>query len=521
MSICRSNYPPAKRIVTASLGVLLGLSSVSISVPVQAYAATGGAVSSTNEATGTLDTFRFYSSDSQGTVLSGAIYEILQDGRKVQSVSSTTDEYVEVTLPHGNYTIRLASPPQSFKETSNTIVADTSSLDANHKASYQIRTVFVKSEKLSNLPLSGDHGHTAGDSDSHVPAEGPKDNPDTETSMTETHTIEEIAPTAKGRDRYYQIHLVDEDGEPLQNFTVQATVEEAFSFLDKDGTQKTYNKGDVIEFTTRADGYSDKLFVGSKDLPAQEGTTNITSEVMPKLNFSADNFTFSPSLFGVDPTLGSFEDPDTAPILWTWEGRRSTPIVYTYKGDPELEVGKSRTVDEEETIYVGTKPTRERVTIPHETLEPKEGYTIVPGKDGSKDVVTTYTVDPKTSELTPKKYDENVVPAVDDSYQKQEDTTSEKPEQPNSVSTSEDTANQDSSTDAQAETNSEGTPSDTKDSPDTSEDSKATPTTSGQGQKLPQTGAGILAQVLGALGSAGVGFGMWRYRKNVKQKSDS
>lgn len=61
-----SNYPPAKRIVCAGLGVLLGLSSVSVSLPTYAYAATSEASTEVSETDSSLDTIWFYSTDSEG-----------------------------------------------------------------------------------------------------------------------------------------------------------------------------------------------------------------------------------------------------------------------------------------------------------------------------------------------------------------------------------------------------------------------------------------------------------------------
>ena len=70
----------------------------------------------------------------------------------------------------------------------------------------------------------------------------------------------------------------------------------------------------------------------------------------------------------------------------------------------------------DEVISVGTKPKTEHVVIPHKKLEPKAGFEIIPGKDGSKDVVTTYTVDKQTGKVTPKTEEKNLVKPVDEQY---------------------------------------------------------------------------------------------------------
>ncbi len=91
-------------------------------------------------------------------------------------------------------------------------------------------------------------------------------------------------------------------------------------------------------------------------------------------------------------------------------------INYTYEGDPEMDYGKERKDEAKKIIYKGIRPKIEHVVIPHKKLEPKAGFEIIPGKDGSKDIVTTYTVDPKTGKVTPKVEEKNLVAPVDETY---------------------------------------------------------------------------------------------------------
>ena len=135
-------------------------------------------------------------------------------------------------------------------------------------------------------------------------------------------------------------------------------------------------------------------------------------EIIPGKDGSKDVVT----TYTVDPKTGQVtpkveEKNYVAPVDETYKA-----INYTYEGDPEMDYGKERKDEAKKIIYKGIKSKTEHVVIPHKKLEPKAGFEIIPGKDGSKDIVTTYTVDKQTGKVTPKVEEKNYVAPVDEQY---------------------------------------------------------------------------------------------------------
>ena len=104
-------------------------------------------------------------------------------------------------------------------------------------------------------------------------------------------------------------------------------------------------------------------------------------------------------------------------------GAGSITITYTLNkqtGEVTPKETKSDKPAQDQIIKVGTKPTVVETKIPYETIEEKdptlpEGVRKVktPGKEGLKTVTTTYTLNTKTGEVTPKE-DVKDVPKVDE-----------------------------------------------------------------------------------------------------------
>lgn len=66
---------------------------------------------------------------------------------------------------------------------------------------------------------------------------------------------------------------------------------------------------------------------------------------------------------------------------------------------------------------VGTKPESTTEVIPRNKLPEKDGFKVIPGQDGEKRIDTTYDLNEKTGELTPKKTETVISEPVDDRYE--------------------------------------------------------------------------------------------------------
>lgn len=72
------------------------------------------------------------------------------------------------------------------------------------------------------------------------------------------------------------------------------------------------------------------------------------------------------------------------------------------------------------TIFKGTREQIRRIVLEKKTLSPKTGFEILIGKNGYKDIVTTYRVNPETGGISPtdavRTVVRTVVEPIDDQY---------------------------------------------------------------------------------------------------------
>ena len=207
-----------------------------------------------------------------------------------------------------------------------------------------------------------------------------------------------------------------------------------------DVSEKLADGSYTVEFTAEGNGtVTAKVAVDGKDVDTKTVTLK---ETAGKKGTSTTDEKITPA---VDEVIQVGTKPVTK--------ESATPFKTIYEEDKELEAGKKVTKQEgsagsgtivttytlntktgevtpketksdkpaqDQIIKVGTKPTVDETKIPYQTIEEKdptlaEGERKVktPGKEGLKTVTTTYTLNTKTGEVTPKE-DVKDVPKVDE-----------------------------------------------------------------------------------------------------------
>ncbi|WEG35218.1 leucine-rich repeat domain-containing protein [Amygdalobacter indicium] len=104
-----------------------------------------------------------------------------------------------------------------------------------------------------------------------------------------------------------------------------------------------------------------------------------------------------------------------------------------YAADPQMPFGQTRSEFDEygnEIVYKGTASVSSEITVPHVTLPDKENFIVKKGRDGKKQRVKTYTVNPLNGDITETVSEKEIVSAVDDTYEKKEMTTPDKQVKP-------------------------------------------------------------------------------------------
>lgn len=97
-----------------------------------------------------------------------------------------------------------------------------------------------------------------------------------------------------------------------------------------------------------------------------------------------------------------------------------------YAADPQMPFGQMRSEFDEygnEIVYKGTASVSSEITVPHVTLPDKENFIVKKGRDGKKQRVKTYTVNPLNGDITETVSEKEIVSAVDDTYEKKEMAT--------------------------------------------------------------------------------------------------
>lgn len=97
-----------------------------------------------------------------------------------------------------------------------------------------------------------------------------------------------------------------------------------------------------------------------------------------------------------------------------------------YAADPQMPFGQTRSEFDEygnEIVYKGTASVSSEITVPHVTLPDKENFIVKKGRDGKKQRVKTYTVNPLNGDITETVSEKEIVSAVDDTYEKKEMAT--------------------------------------------------------------------------------------------------
>ncbi len=97
-----------------------------------------------------------------------------------------------------------------------------------------------------------------------------------------------------------------------------------------------------------------------------------------------------------------------------------------YAADPQMPFGQTRSEFDEygnEIVYKGTASVSSEITVPHVTLPDKENFIVKKGRDGKKQRVKTYTVNPLNGDITETISEKEIVSAVDDTYEKKEMAT--------------------------------------------------------------------------------------------------
>ena len=100
--------------------------------------------------------------------------------------------------------------------------------------------------------------------------------------------------------------------------------------------------------------------------------------------------------------------------------------VRKYAADPQMPFGQTRNEFDEygnEIVYKGTASVSSEITVPHVTLPDKENFIVKKGRDGKKQRVKTYTVNPLNGDITETVSEKEIVSAVDDTYEKKEMAT--------------------------------------------------------------------------------------------------
>lgn len=100
--------------------------------------------------------------------------------------------------------------------------------------------------------------------------------------------------------------------------------------------------------------------------------------------------------------------------------------VRKYAADPQMPFGQTRNEFDEygnEIVYKGTASVSSEITVPHVSLPDKENFIVKKGRDGKKQRVKTYTVNPLNGDITETVSEKEIVSAVDDTYEKKEMAT--------------------------------------------------------------------------------------------------
>lgn len=100
--------------------------------------------------------------------------------------------------------------------------------------------------------------------------------------------------------------------------------------------------------------------------------------------------------------------------------------VRKYAADPQMPFGQMRSEFDEygnEIVYKGTASVSSEITVPHVSLPDKENFIVKKGRDGKKQRIKTYTVNPLNGDITETVSEKEIVGAVDDTYEKKEMTT--------------------------------------------------------------------------------------------------
>ena len=100
--------------------------------------------------------------------------------------------------------------------------------------------------------------------------------------------------------------------------------------------------------------------------------------------------------------------------------------VRKYAADPQMPFGQTRNEFDEygnEIVYKGTASVSSEITVPHVTLPDKENFIVKKGRDGKKQRIKTYTVNPLNGDITETVSEKEIVSAVDDTYEKKEMAT--------------------------------------------------------------------------------------------------
>lgn len=129
-------------------------------------------------------------------------------------------------------------------------------------------------------------------------------------------------------------------------------------------------------------------------------------------------------------TIGGWENYRKKPGF-TYQGTITLDVtaiktVRKYAADPQMPFGQTRSEFDEygnEIVYKGTASVSSEITVPHVTLPDKENFIVKKGRDGKKQRVKTYTVDPLNGDITETVSEKEIVSAVDDTYEKKEMTT--------------------------------------------------------------------------------------------------
>lgn len=129
-------------------------------------------------------------------------------------------------------------------------------------------------------------------------------------------------------------------------------------------------------------------------------------------------------------TIGGWENYRKKPGF-TYQGTITLDVtaiktVRKYAADPQMPFGQTRSEFDEygnEIVYKGTASVSSEITVPHVTLPDKENFIVKKGRDGKKQRVKTYTVNPLNGDITETVSEKEIVSAVDDTYEKKEMAT--------------------------------------------------------------------------------------------------